>query len=336
MKEKPSYYSILPAPVRYSTEISDFEKILFSEISALINHKGYCNASNKYFADLYDKRSEHISKNITNLEKSGFIHRVPIMQGTQVIERRIYLSDQMTVLQKIWGTAKFAVVGTADFAAGGTAKKVKENNTISIHSNSTPHFTNAESAGKKRVTAKREKATGDFDLFWNAYGYKKDKNAASKAWGKLTAEEQAEALRCAPIYASETVTADADKSHWKPRRKFPATWLNGRGWEDYQEQAQAAAQEQATVTPYDGDYSKYLDWVRDNCPVITAAVKYLSKPQYIQYREMGERVRLSGPVMYRLLTKSHREFEEGRTTHPTAYDHFIQAIADHRRKTQEI
>lgn len=332
MKEKPSYYSILPAPVRYSADLNDFEKILFSEISALINHKGYCNASNKYFADLYDKRPEHISKNITNLEKSGFIHRVPIVQGTQVIERRIYLSDQITVLQKMWGTARFAVGGTADFAEGGTAQNVKENNTISIHSNSTPHFANAERKRKKEVPQN----VSAFADFWNAYGYKKDKNAASKAWGKLTAEEQTEALRCAPIYASETVTVDADKSHWKPRRKFPATWLNSRGWEDYQEQAQSAAQDQATVTPYDFDYSKYLDWVRDNCPVITAAVKYLSKPQYIQYREMGERVRLSGPVMYRLLTKSHREFEEGRTTHPTAYDHFIQAIADHRRKTQEI
>jgi len=48
----PNYYSILNADIRYNKNITDSEKILYSEITALSNKNGFCHASNKYFADL--------------------------------------------------------------------------------------------------------------------------------------------------------------------------------------------------------------------------------------------------------------------------------------------
>ena len=54
MDNKPNYWSILPANVRYDNELKPNEKILYSEITSLMNKDGYCYASNKYFSELYE------------------------------------------------------------------------------------------------------------------------------------------------------------------------------------------------------------------------------------------------------------------------------------------
>jgi len=73
MKVYPNYYSIMPAKVRYSKDLSDFEKILYSEITALSNKLGYCYASNSYFGKLYNKAPQTISKSINKMARLGFI-----------------------------------------------------------------------------------------------------------------------------------------------------------------------------------------------------------------------------------------------------------------------
>ena len=96
VKENPSYYSILTADVRYCKELSAQEKLLYSEITALTNKKGYCWATNNYFAELYGSSKETISRQISNLAKHGFIHlNIIYVEGTkQIKERRIYLSEK--------------------------------------------------------------------------------------------------------------------------------------------------------------------------------------------------------------------------------------------------
>lgn len=44
--ERPEYYGILPAKVRYDERLKPMEKILFSELIVLSNMKGYCYANN--------------------------------------------------------------------------------------------------------------------------------------------------------------------------------------------------------------------------------------------------------------------------------------------------
>lgn len=72
-KVNKSFYSILPAVVRYDKELSNFEKLLYSEITALANAEGFCWASNSYFSKLYDKNDKWVSVCINKLEKKGYI-----------------------------------------------------------------------------------------------------------------------------------------------------------------------------------------------------------------------------------------------------------------------
>lgn len=89
-----SYYSILPATVRYNEQLKPNEKLLYSEITALANTKGYCYAKNRYFANLYDVTLHTVSQWISHLEKMGYIKIEMIRNGKKEIEeRRIYIND---------------------------------------------------------------------------------------------------------------------------------------------------------------------------------------------------------------------------------------------------
>lgn len=72
-EEKKSYYAIIPANVRYDKSITPNAKLLYGEITALCNEKGYCWASNNYFAELYGVTPQAISKWINSLSDNGFI-----------------------------------------------------------------------------------------------------------------------------------------------------------------------------------------------------------------------------------------------------------------------
>lgn len=94
MENKKNYYAIIPAPVRYCKKLKANEKLMFGELTALTNEKGFCYASNDYFANLYDVSKTSVSKWISNLEKNKFIRLKMIYQkGTkQIKERRIYIT----------------------------------------------------------------------------------------------------------------------------------------------------------------------------------------------------------------------------------------------------
>ena len=70
--EKPNYYAIIPADVRYA-DITPNAKLLYAEITALLQMNGVCFASNQYFSKLYNKNKVTISRWISELKRNGFI-----------------------------------------------------------------------------------------------------------------------------------------------------------------------------------------------------------------------------------------------------------------------
>ena len=74
MDDKKSYYAIIPANVRYDKTLPANAKLLYGEITALCNEKGYCWASNNYFAVLYEVSKETISRWIKALSDNKYIY----------------------------------------------------------------------------------------------------------------------------------------------------------------------------------------------------------------------------------------------------------------------
>ena len=70
--EKPNYYSYIPAHIRYA-DITPNAKLLYAEITALLQMNGVCFASNQYFSKLYGKNKVTISRWISELKQNGFI-----------------------------------------------------------------------------------------------------------------------------------------------------------------------------------------------------------------------------------------------------------------------
>lgn len=89
MKDKPNYYAIIPADVRYDKELRANEKLLFGEISALTDSKGECYASNNYFANLYEVVPSAISRWIKDLEKKKYIEIEYIRENKEIKQRKI-------------------------------------------------------------------------------------------------------------------------------------------------------------------------------------------------------------------------------------------------------
>lgn len=87
--DKPSYYAIVPATVRYDNNLKANEKLLFGEITCLSNSKGNCWASNTYFSKLYNVRKNTVSQWVQNLKKRGYINIELIYGENKNIEKRI-------------------------------------------------------------------------------------------------------------------------------------------------------------------------------------------------------------------------------------------------------
>ncbi|MGL5123265.1 MAG: helix-turn-helix domain-containing protein [Fusobacteriaceae bacterium] len=91
--ETPNYYGILPAKIRYDKSLKPMEKIMYTEITALSNSKGYCHAKNSYFAELYEVHKNTVGIWINNLAKKGYISIKLIYKknSKEIEERRVFI-----------------------------------------------------------------------------------------------------------------------------------------------------------------------------------------------------------------------------------------------------
>ena len=142
MSEQKNYYAIIPANVRYDKTITANAKLLYGEITALCNEKGFCWASNNYFAELYSVKPQAISKWIKSLESAGYLDIEYTRKGKEITQRKVSISvdryqqkDNRVSIKKEEGINKNVI---------GYQQKRKDNNTYNNITNNTintsPHF----------------------------------------------------------------------------------------------------------------------------------------------------------------------------------------------------
>ncbi len=104
--ERPNYYAILPANVRYDKRLSANAKLLYCEISALANVKGYCYASNNYFSELFKVDTRSVQRWLYNLKDYGYII-MDFDENKDLRTRKIFIvkeSDSIKVNETIQNT----------------------------------------------------------------------------------------------------------------------------------------------------------------------------------------------------------------------------------------
>ena len=131
-KVQKAYYAVIPANVRYDKRLKANEKLLYGEITALTNERGYCWASNKYFSYLYGVTPQAVSKWINGLKNCGYISiEYTYKNGTKEIESRIIklaLTNLSQVLTNDSEVLTNVSVGI-NKCFSGYKQKVKDNNT---------------------------------------------------------------------------------------------------------------------------------------------------------------------------------------------------------------
>ena len=82
-------YVKIPVSVLMDKNICANAKLLYGEITALCNEKGYCTLKNSYFAELYEVSTRSISKWINQLIEYGYIFsEITYKDGSNQIEQR--------------------------------------------------------------------------------------------------------------------------------------------------------------------------------------------------------------------------------------------------------
>lgn len=120
MENKKSYYAVIPGNVRYDAKVVSGAKLLYGEITALCNEKGFCWATNKYFADLYEVDARTIRRWVESLRNQGYI-RVEIVNE---IDRKIYVIQGGQLCP-----------GGRTKMSGGVGQKCPHNNTLNTTKN---------------------------------------------------------------------------------------------------------------------------------------------------------------------------------------------------------
>lgn len=89
-EQQKSYYAIIPANVRYDKDLAPNAKLLYGEITALCNEKGYCWASNQYFAELYGVSVLSVKRWVNSLVNKGYVYRtLTYKPNSKEVDKRI-------------------------------------------------------------------------------------------------------------------------------------------------------------------------------------------------------------------------------------------------------
>lgn len=214
--QKPGYWAVLPAAVRYDPQLPPSAKILYAEISALTDQRGFCFASNDYFRKLYGMSERTLQEQLRALKRRGYI---AISDGDGGAGRR-----------KIYAGINPLQENPAENCGVTPQKTAGSNNNKKDNNNPPTSPPGGERAKEKTVKREPSWKPKRFAGFWNYYpkSAHKSKQAAIKAWDQLKPgdeliDEIAKALR------RQMATDQWQRGIGIP---YPSTYLRQRRWED--------------------------------------------------------------------------------------------------------
>lgn len=180
-------------------------------ISSLCAEKGYCYASNKYLAEIFDTNEITISRKIKLLESKNYILIEYEKRGCQVISRKLRLTKML--------------IDDYQNCKSTINKNVKEN---IISNNNINNNIIRKNYNKKEI--ENDNLESKFNRFWKEYPKKVSKENVRKWFIKNKPDDE---LFNKIIKSLERFKELDD---WKKQNgkyiPYPSTWLNQKRWED--------------------------------------------------------------------------------------------------------
>lgn len=201
------YFVIIPARVRLDKTLLPLDKLIFAEILALSHQTGYCWAQNATLGEAYGARAETVSRSIRKLQDAGYVQVSFTGKGNS--GRRIVPLD--------------APINTHDLPVKGNDPQDKPPLTPA----SSPFDSQVKQNNKHNTTKEHHSL---FSRFWSAYPRKESKKTAEQAFVKLRPDESLlEEILAALDWQKQSASWTKENGQFIP---LPATYLNGRRWED--------------------------------------------------------------------------------------------------------
>ena len=228
-ERRPAYWAVIPADVRYDDELPPNAKLLYGEISALCDQRGYCYATNAYFSQLYGWSVATIQRLLSALGRQGYI-KIDIVRDRrtkEVEERRIYAGLQQGV------TPPLKNEGRSPQKKGDPPLKndfpIKEEQ---YKKNIPPKAPQ----GGKRAASVPKWTPERFEAFWGYYrehARGEDRAGASREWDRLKPDD--ELIRI----MGQALQAQVQSEDWRRGIGIPyaCRWLKNRRWEDVSHRA---------------------------------------------------------------------------------------------------
>lgn len=243
-EEEPSYFSIIPANVRYDNRLPAKAILLYSEITALTKKDGYCWASDTHFAKLYKVSNTTVQNWLHALEKYGYITReVVYREGTKQIKNR-YIRIFEYPTQENLGTY-------SNKFKNPTQKNLRGNNKSNNKFN---NKNNNKPSKPPKPVADRD----HFESLWKLYPNKKGKESA---WNSYKQSIKAGATDDEIKQGINNYLAEI-KAKQTPKRyiKHGQTWFKQKGWQDeYDTTPEAPTTGRKTI-----QRETLPDWAQDN------------------------------------------------------------------------
>lgn len=228
-----SLYSVIPARVRDDHTLRPNAKLLYGELSALVQAEGYCWAWNARLAETLGISKRTVEDLLKQLKERGHIHleveRDPVTQ--EVLRRKIWICGPPGTCVPPPPENR----GRVPAKSGGPPRENGgENNTGNSKLEDPPYNPpKGEAPARKRKRSNEPKEAPDwkperFAAFWEAYPCGKSKQAAIRAWDKLRPDD---GLLVEMARGLQRALRSED---WQRGIGIPyaSTWLNNRRWED--------------------------------------------------------------------------------------------------------
>lgn len=219
--EKPGYWAVIPATVRYDEVIPPNAKLLYAEISSLTGTDGYCWASNEYFQRNFGFSERTVRNLLESLRKAGYIR----IENGSSRKRRIYAGmNPLAELNKETNPAKNCRVDESEPGKNLPGNPEKICRDTNIENNNIP----PKAPQGACVPDWKPERFAKFWEFYRPHDRRGNKRRAIRAWDKLKPDdgvlrEMAQGLML--LMATD---------EWERGIGIPhvSSFLSGRYWED--------------------------------------------------------------------------------------------------------